>query len=524
MTERTRLSIESLEDRTVPSSFTTVMSGLDNPLGLAFGPEGALYVAEAGRGGDGPSIVLRPGVVASYGPTGAVSRLWHGAQERVATGLPSLGSPDGTNGPHDVSFHGRGNAYVTVGFGTNPERRAELGEVGAGFAQLVRLRPNGGWQYVTDLGAHEVAANPGGGPIDSNPFGLLAEAGGRVVVDAGGNVLLRVAANGEVSTLAEFPSREDGRATDAVPTGVTRGPDGAYYVGELTGVPFAAGAANIYRVVPGQAPEIAYSGFKTILDLDFGPDGSLYVLQHATGPFLSGNGSLTRIAPDGTRAPVEVPGLTLIRPTSVLVGDDGAIFVSNRGTSVGAGEVIRITLGPAEVERAVVNDGAARQSMVNSLTVTFERAVAFDPGAFELRRQGGGLVDLSVAASVMEGRTVAVLTFVGPDVVRGSLADGGYTLTIRGDLIRDRFGRPLDGDGDGAAGGDRVEGVTRLFGDADGDGDVDGQDRDRFRAAFGTSAADAGYLWYFDFDGDDDGDDDVDGRDNGQFNRRFGRS
>jgi glucose/arabinose dehydrogenase len=31
-----------------------VMSGLDNPRGLAFGPEGALYVAEAGRGGPGP--------------------------------------------------------------------------------------------------------------------------------------------------------------------------------------------------------------------------------------------------------------------------------------------------------------------------------------------------------------------------------------------------------------------------------------------------------------------------------------
>ena len=31
-------------------------------------------------------------------------------------------------------------------------------------------------------------------------------------------------------------------------------------------------------------------------------------------------------------------------------------------------------------------------------------------------------------------------------------------------------------------------------------------------------AAEAGYLWYFDYDGDCD----VDGRDNGQFNRRFG--
>ena len=37
------------------ASVTTVMTGLDNPRGLAFGPEGALYVAEAGRGGAGPA-------------------------------------------------------------------------------------------------------------------------------------------------------------------------------------------------------------------------------------------------------------------------------------------------------------------------------------------------------------------------------------------------------------------------------------------------------------------------------------
>src|SRR5262245_50127195 len=198
MTKRTKLSVEALEDRSVPSTLTTVMSGLDNPRGLAFGPEGGLYVAEAGRGGDGPSIEIRPGVFASYGPSGAVSRLWHGNQGRIATGLPSLIAPDGATGPNDVSFHGRGNGYVTVGFGTNPTRRAELGEVGAGFAQLVRLLPNGDWQDVADIGAYEAAVNPGGGPLDSNPFGLLAEAGGQVLLDAGGNSFLRVAADGEV--------------------------------------------------------------------------------------------------------------------------------------------------------------------------------------------------------------------------------------------------------------------------------------------------------------------------------------
>jgi len=175
-------------------------------------------------------------------------------------------------------------------------------------------------------------------------------------------------------------------------------------------------------------------------------------------------------------------------------------------------------VAPARVASVAVNDGSAQRSMVNSLTVTFDGPVTLDPGAFELLRQDGSPVELNVAPSELDGRTVAVLTFAGTDLVGGSLADGSYTLTVLADRVHDRFGRELDGDGDGVAGGDWADGLVRLFGDADGDGDVDGQDRDRFRSAFGTS--DAGYLWYFDFDGDGD----VDGLDNGQFNRQFGHS
>ncbi|HVK08451.1 MAG TPA: sulfatase [Gemmataceae bacterium] len=179
------------------------------------------------------------------------------------------------------------------------------------------------------------------------------------------------------------------------------------------------------------------------------------------------------------------------------------------------------TGNPVKVESVVVNDGSDQRSMVTSISVTFDRVVSFDPGAFALGRAGrGGAVGLDVVTSVVGGRTVAVLTFAGADIIGGSLADGSYTLTVRGDRVRDEVGRELDGDGDGNGGGDRADGVSRLFGDSDGDGDVDRQDRDRFRAALGTTAGEPGYLWYFDFDRDGD----VDGLDNGQFDRRFGRT
>ena len=132
---------------------SVVMSGLDNPRGLAFGPEGALYVAEAGRGGPGPCIVLR-GAPQCYGPTGAVSRLWRGTQERVATGLPSYGSAASTTGPHDISLLGRGGAYVTIGLGFEGQPRSALPGIGDQLGWLVHVPASGRWRPVADIAAY----------------------------------------------------------------------------------------------------------------------------------------------------------------------------------------------------------------------------------------------------------------------------------------------------------------------------------------------------------------------------------
>lgn len=174
------------------------------------------------------------------------------------------------------------------------------------------------------------------------------------------------------------------------------------------------------------------------------------------------------------------------------------------------------TIAPARIESVVVNDGSAQRSMVNSVTVTFDGAVTIDAGAFQLSRQDGSLVDLAAYVSDVNGQTVAVLTFTGSEIVAGSLADGSYTLIVRADSVHDRFGRQLDGDGDGAAGGNRVDGLHRLFGDSDGDGDTDHADLDAMLSTFLKRQGDAGFLWYFDANGDGV----VQGLDMAQFAQR----
>ena len=146
--------------------------------------------------------------------------------------------------------------FVAMGLGNDPQLiRPLLGPAGNVLGTLLQVNAAGGWRVVADIAAYEATVDPNGGLIDSNPYGVLAEAGSRLVVDAGANALFRVAADGTSTTVAVFPARPH-RTTDSVPTARAVGPDGAYYVGESTGVPFAAGAARIYRVVEGMEPEV----------------------------------------------------------------------------------------------------------------------------------------------------------------------------------------------------------------------------------------------------------------------------
>jgi sugar lactone lactonase YvrE len=135
----------------------------------------------------------------------------------------------------------------------------------------------------------------------------------------------------------------------AVPTGVVIGPDGAYYVGQLTGFPFVPGAAKVWRVVPGQAPTVYAEGFTNIIELAFDDEGTLWVLEIASGGLLNVNGEdpstmaggLYTVSPDG--AVTEMMSDPLVFPAGMAFGPDGALYISNYGLMPGMGEVIKVT-------------------------------------------------------------------------------------------------------------------------------------------------------------------------------------
>ncbi|WP_158248087.1 ScyD/ScyE family protein [Paracoccus sp. SY] len=330
------------------------MEGLANPRGLSFGPDGWLYAAEAGTGGDGPSIVSGDGQTVSFGLSGKVTRYRSGVQEAVIDGLPSLAPAGGfgATGAHDLAFLD-GVLHVVLGFGANPALRANLASV-PGSELLGRVVSVSGSTVsaVADLAAFELANDPDGEP-NSNPFSLVALADRLVVSDAGGNDLLTVGQDGAIAIKAVLPQG----SFQPVPTGATVGPNGDILVGQLTGFPFPLGGANVFAVDGAGMIDVFATGFTNLIDVAYG-NGKLYALEFDSDSLLGPNttGSLFEIGEDGLKRLV-FGGLN--SPTGLAIGADGNIFVAESGVSPTDGRVIQLAPVPLPASLPLLAGGMA---------------------------------------------------------------------------------------------------------------------------------------------------------------------
>lgn len=327
-------------------AFTVVADHLNNPRGLSPAPGGGFYLAEAGAGGD-VCVAGGPEGQTCIGLTGSLDRVSTegGGVQRIVTGLVSASGPGGVaaEGPVSVSRGPDGtffslfgeSSHVVPPAGTIPDnlRAAALAQLG----HLWLVKHHGRVTNVSSVGDQDwtwtstrIDLAPKDFP-DANPNTVLYSGGHLYVADAGSNILVQVRRNGAVKVLAFF-GVPAGSQSDAVPTCVARGPDGALYVGELLGGSFAPGNARIWRVVPGQEPTVWATGLTTVQGCGFGRDGAFYATEFQVGglnesPGANPAGDVVRIDRHGNRTHLGVGKLFF--PSGFAAGPDSEIYVSN---------------------------------------------------------------------------------------------------------------------------------------------------------------------------------------------------